>query len=251
MRTRQLTAGAVLLLLAMIRMNAGPLLRAEYAGSCAAPEYETRRVSERLKPVAIPEPASPRVREDEPLSTAYYDTMRILGSSNQCSDFFGGSESSVYVFSKLMAGVKRTHLPAGIGMKMSGDYTNVLNAATQLKFRLFDKTSINTAGPFYQRKISPSGATIFGIGSFPPSTREARVLMLLHELGHLMKGNNGKWLLPDDGNNLEESLENTKRIEFICGDQIRELGKPLMDVELTRQNSSEQTVSPAAATSSH
>jgi hypothetical protein len=249
MRTRELIAGTVLVLLGVFRIFACPS-NSGATGSCAAPEYETRKIVERLKPVVIPEPSSTLVRDDQTLSTAYYDTMRILGSRNQCSEYFGGSESSVYVFSSFMASVKRAHLPAGIGVKMSGDYTNILNAATQLKFRLFDKTAVNTAGPFYQRKGSPSGPTIFGIGSFGPGTREARVLMLLHELGHLMKGSDGKWLLPDDGHDMEASLDNTRRIEFMCGNQIRELGKPFMDVELTR-NDSEQTVSPAAATSSH
>jgi hypothetical protein len=177
--------------------------------------------------------------------------MRILGSGNQCSAFFGGSEASVSVFGNFMAGVKRAYLPAGIGVKMSGDYMNVLNATTRLKYRLFENTSVNTAGPFYQRKASPSSPSIFGVGSFPPSSREARVLMLLHELGHLMKGSDGNWLLPDDGSSMADSINNTRKVESICGDQIRELSKPGVDVELTRQSSSKQTVSPAAATSSH
>jgi hypothetical protein len=251
MRTRELGTGALLLLLAMIQMNAGPLLRNCPTGACAGPEYEPRRVPEGLKPLVIPEPASTLVREDEALFTAYYDAMRILGRGNQCSAFFGGSEASVSVFGNFMAGVKRAYLPAGIGVKMSGDYMNVLNATTQLKYRLFEKTSVNTAGPFYQRKGSPSSPSIFGVGSFPPSSREARVLMLLHELGHLMKGSDGNWLLPDDGSSMADSINNTRKVESICGDQIRELSKPSVDVELTRQSSSKQTVSPAAATSSH
>jgi hypothetical protein len=250
MRTRERTAGALLLFIVIAQMNAGPSLNSGSTGSCAAPEYEARRVPERLKPIVIPEPSSATVRADGPLAMAYYDTMKILGSGNQCSDFFRGPEASVYVFSNFMAGVKRSHLPAGIGVKMSGDYTNILNAETKLKFRLFDKTSINTAGPFYQRKGSLSSATIFGIGSFPPSSREARVLMLLHELGHLMKGSDDKWLIPDDGNSMEDSLENTRKIELICGEQIRELGRTV-DVEYARLNVSDKTVSPAAATSSH
>jgi hypothetical protein len=251
MRTRELTAGAFLLLLAISQMSAGPLLKTGPTRSWAAPEYEPGRVPERLKPVVIPEPSSMLVREDEALSTAYYDTMRILGSGNQCSAFFGGSEASVSVFSNFMAGVKRTYLPAGIGLKMSGDYVNVLNATTQLKYRLFEKASVNRAGPFYQRKSSASTMSIFGVGSFQPSSREARVLMLLHELGHLMKGSDGKWLLPDDGSSMADSLNNTRKIESICGDQIREMSNQVVVVDSTRQNSSEQTVSPAATTSSH
>jgi hypothetical protein len=257
MRTRELTAGALLLLLAMMQMNAGPVLRPgcygpEVTGSCAAPEYEPRKTTERLKAVVVPEPTSQVVKNDERLNTAYYDTMSILRSPNQCSAFFGGSESSVYVFSSFMAKVTRSQLPVGVGVKMSGDYTNVLNATTQLRFRLFEKASINTAGPFYQRRVSMmSTPTVFGIGSFPPSSRQARVLMLLHELGHLMRGSDGKWLLPDDGKDMFDSLENTRKVELICGEQIRDLGKQDTDIELSRQNSSEPTVSPAAATSSH
>jgi hypothetical protein len=47
--------------------------------------------------------------------------------------------------------------------------------------------------------------------------------MLLHELGHLMKGPNGDWLLPDDGKSFTDSLSNTRKIESICGEQIRAL----------------------------
>ena len=49
--------------------------------------------------------------------------------------------------------------------------------------------------------------------------------MLLHELGHLVKGAEGNWLLPDDGNDVEASSNNSRKIEDVCGDQIRELAK--------------------------
>lgn len=49
--------------------------------------------------------------------------------------------------------------------------------------------------------------------------------MLLHELGHLVKGPEGNWLLPDDGNDVEASSNNSKKIEDVCGDQIKELAK--------------------------
>jgi len=248
MRTREFAAGAIVLLLALMQLNAGPLVRPDPGSSCAAPEYEPRRMPERLKPVVVPHPKSTVVQRDQILATAYYDTMSILSRSNSCSDFFGGSEASVNVFSEFMASVKRSRLPSGIGVRMSGDYMNVLNAQTQLKYRLFETTSINTAGPFYLQKTFFSGARIFGIGSFPPNSREARVLMLLHELGHLMRGADGKWLLPDDGHSLEDSINNTRRVESVCGDQIRDTTRVPDSVRL---NSAEQTVSPAAATSSH
>jgi len=49
--------------------------------------------------------------------------------------------------------------------------------------------------------------------------------MLLHELGHVVRGESGAWLLPDDGADESKSRNNTQKIEDICGDQIKNLGK--------------------------
>jgi hypothetical protein len=46
------------------------------------------------------------------------------------------------------------------------------------------------------------------------------VLMLLHELAHLVKGQNGSWLIPDDGNSPALSAQNTALIESQCKVQI-------------------------------
>jgi len=250
MRMREVTAGVLLMLAASIQGRATICPATELANeSCPSPE-EARRtfVPERKPPLLIPEPSA-LIKEDGPLSVAYHDAMKILQSKNQCSSFFGGSEASVDVFGNFMASLRKEYLPSSIGLKMSGDYTNVINAATQVRYRLFDKATLNTGGPFYKQKISSSTATIPPIGSFVPNSREARVLMLLHELGHLMRGRDGKWLLPDDGRSMAESLTNTRTIESVCGEEIRALAKtsPTEVVE----NNSEQPVSPAAATSSH
>jgi hypothetical protein len=49
--------------------------------------------------------------------------------------------------------------------------------------------------------------------------------MFLHELGHLIKGQDGKWLLPDDGQSAETSRSNSEKIEEVCKEQIRNVGK--------------------------
>ncbi len=257
MRMREPLAGALLTLLALIQMSATTLLKTDpmngacpNSEACPNPEEGGRRVPERYPNALIPEPSA-LVRKDEALTSAYYDTMNILGGNNQCSMFFGGSEASIHVFSNFMDGIRKDFLPSSVGLKMSGDYINVLNAETKLKYRIFEKASLNSGGPFYRRRTSATGMTISGVGSFPPNSREARVLMLLHELGHLMKGADQKWLLPDDGNNMADSLKNTRKIESVCGYEIRSLNKQEAGLPLARQNNSEQTVSPAAATSSH
>jgi hypothetical protein len=251
MSTRKVTAGMVLTLLASLQISAVPLMGSLLTEwSCPHPESELKRLPEPALPIPIPIPEpTESVSKDQVLATAYYDTMRILNRGNQCSNFYGGPAASVEVFREFISGIKRSFMSPRIGLRMSGDYMNVLNAETKLKYRLFENASLNLDGPFYKRSVPPSSAGTSVVGSFASNTREARVLMLLHELGHLMKGPTGNWLLPDDGNNLADSLKNTRRIESICGEQIRALGSHETATELAR-NKSEQTVSPAAATSS-
>ena len=250
MRMREFTAGLLLMLMTLGQTSTA-LMGADLPDeSCPYLEEGRRWLPESHPVLSIPQPPA-LVKKDVALATAYYDAMKILGSNNQCSAFFGGSRASVDVFGNFMATIRKDFLPASVGLKMSGDYTNVLNAATQVKYRLFDKASLNSGGPFYRRSNSPNGVTLSGVGSFPPNSREARVLMLLHELGHLMRGANGKWLLPDDGRDMAASLRNTRMVESACGEEIRALAKYGSGNDLARQDNSEQTVSPAAATSSH
>jgi hypothetical protein len=58
------------------------------------------------------------------------------------------------------------------------------------------------------------------VGHFPPGSRQARVLILLHELGHLIQGEDGDWLLPDDGFNGTVSNANTLRVQQQCRAQL-------------------------------
>ena len=108
---------------------------------------------------------------------------------------------------------------------MSGATVNGFNLTTKTKYRLFDKVSINRNGPFYRRKYFISQPSVSGVGRFEPNTKEARVLMFLHELGHVIQGQGGDWLLPDDARDEALSRDNTRKIENVCGNQIKNLGK--------------------------
>ncbi len=165
---------------------------------------------------------SPLHAEDKVFRSAYDDTINILSTPNECSDFFGGSSSSVGVFNELFARVGRDFRAPSIGIVMSGTTTNVVSLKTGRKHRLFDKVMINRNGPFYRHRVRETQPTAPRVGSFQPNTREARVLMLLHELGHVVEAN-GKWLLPDDGRDEDLSRSNTRRIEDACKRQIRNL----------------------------
>ncbi len=185
--------------------------------------------------VPIPALPSPMIIEDRIVGSAYYDVLGILMASNSCSDFFGGSPVSLDVFNSFMGRVKKDHLPVTIGMRMSGPITSVVNTSTKTAYRLFDRVSINANGPFYRGTASKSEPTIPHIGRFSPNSREVRVLMLLHELGHLIKGAEGNWLLPDDGNDTELSIANSQKIDDVCGDQIRELGRSVASRKHSKQ----------------
>ena len=168
---------------------------------------------------------SPLIAEDKILGEAYYDTLAILTSNSECSEFFGGADSSISIFNHLIERVRKDYLAVTIGIQMSGAVTNAFNARTKSRYRVFDKVSINANGPFYQRRYTDNQATVPRVGKYSPNTREARALMLLHELGHVVEGKAGNWLLPDDGHDQSLSRDNTERIQEICGDQIKTLAK--------------------------
>lgn len=182
---------------------------------------------------------SPLINEDKILGSTYYDTLSILKSSNDCSEFFGGSDASVEIFNRLMGQLSKGHFAAPIGMRMSGEVTTVFNHRTKAQYRLFNKVAINSRGPFYKKRLSISEPSVTRIGSFEPNTQEARMLIFLHELGHLVKGPNGRWLLPNDGNDEHLSRINTVKVEEVCGDEIKSVTRGeaglKVDTDTTRE----------------
>ena len=103
---------------------------------------------------------------------------------------------------------------------MSGKYTMFHNATTGASYRLFDEATINSNGPFAMRVPPPSSTQRQMIGRFPAQSRQGRALTLLHELGHLLEGADGKWLLPNDGDSVSLSDRNTRIVEEHCVGQL-------------------------------
>lgn len=154
------------------------------------------------------------------LGRAYLDAFAILSEDNSCSRFFGGAVGATLVLNKLGEQLQTTLLdnPA-VGIRMRGYVTNYTDMSTGVSYRLFDKALVNTEGPFYAgRRVNA-----LTVGSFWQNSREARTLMLLHELAHLIKGADGSWLIPDDAGDPHLSQRNTATIEAACRAQIRAL----------------------------
>lgn len=213
MKVREILVGVALFSVALSTIAASPLpLTAEV-------EFFPRQTNRTVDPSALP-----LVLEDDVFSSAYYDTLAILRARNRCSEFFGGA-STVDIFDQLIARMRKDYFKADIGIRMTGPTSNILNAQTNRGYRMFEKVELNGNGPFYRSKYSDSAHTLPGIGTYGPDTREARVLMLLHELGHTIKADDGKWLLPNDGDDESLSRRNSMKVEKVCGEEISNLGR--------------------------
>jgi len=154
---------------------------------------------------------------------AYLDTFMMLQSSNQCGRFFGGSGSR-FVLDELVAQLRQQTIPdSRIGVRMSGTFITRVAPQDGISYRLFERAELNTLGAFYRAKTFASEPRVPKMGSFAPNTRQARVMILLHELAHMIQGPDGNWLIPDDGDNPLLSRSNTWTIEAQCGAQIRAL----------------------------
>jgi hypothetical protein len=161
---------------------------------------------------------------DRLVETAYRDACRTLLDDNPCSKFFGGAGVAIKALNDLIQHIEKSALEnRHLGMRMSGRYNLVFNKASGHTYRLFEREVLNLNGPFYSEKIFPSQPRVPNIGQFKPNSREARVTILLHELGHMVRGGDDNWLLPDDAKDINLSSENTALIIKRCQNQIKSL----------------------------
>ncbi|HEX8476024.1 MAG TPA: hypothetical protein VF666_18640 [Pyrinomonadaceae bacterium] len=170
-------------------------------------------------PVALPTPLLLTSSNHAP-AEPYMDAYEILKEDNSCSRFFGGSPQAIETLNRLTAQLRRKTFDNDfIAIKMSGRYTKMHNMLTGASYRIFDEAAVNSRGPFYNFAHHRS-TRLLSIGSFPAHTRRARVLILLHELGHLVMGADGEWLLPNDGESREQSARNSLMVESRCIKQL-------------------------------
>ena len=158
------------------------------------------------------------------IDKTYLDAYAILQETNSCSQFFGGSRIATSILNFLHPRLKESSLrETHVAISMFGSITFGTDFQTGIHYRLFQQALVNLRGPFYQSINSRSQDFFRKIGHYPANTREARVSMLLHELGHLLHGADGRWLLPDDGGNQAQIAANTAAIMDKCSEQIKSL----------------------------
>ena len=152
------------------------------------------------------------------LDKAYLDAFTILRDDNACSRMYGGP-AAIEALNELMRVVRSSYLDRHIAVRMSGPTTLYRNAVTGFSFRMFEKAEINREGSFY-RGNAMSRQRVPQVADFQPNTRQTRVALLLHELGHLVRGADKEWLLSDDGHDVELSAKNTQYVVNSCRDEI-------------------------------
>ena len=178
------------------------------------------------KPAATSEtPPQPLVfsHKDWELTQAYSDVFKILSDENTCSDFYGGPRKATTVLNSFVPLVESHRLLKELSFLMTGRPRIIHNPITGLSYRLFDKATVNSDGSFYHRRLDSLHRFPADVGSFLPGTRQARALILLHELGHLIEREDHSWLLPDDGHDGAQSARNTLLVQHACRVQLESL----------------------------
>ena len=155
------------------------------------------------------------------LQSAYRDAFKILAGANKCSDFLGGT-GSIAALNELVSNIGTTTMRRSVAMQMSGQTITYQSHLTGFTYRMFEKATLNVDGLFF-RGNGVGQPKVPSIGGFSPNTREARVTVLLHELGHLIRGSDKRWLLPDDGESEVLSVANTDRILEACRRTIKQV----------------------------
>jgi hypothetical protein len=195
-------------------------------------QAHAQQANEDNRPVTVEEVAAPAedapprmvlVKKDWNLTRAYSDVFKILSNQNTCSNFYGGPRPATTVLNDFFALVKTRTLSREVSFQMAGSPRLFRDAATGRRYRLFERIIVNTSGSFYQRRTDPMLRYPSDVGDFAPGSRAARALILLHELGHLIQGENGAWLIPDDGYDGPQSEANTMRVQQACHAQLAAL----------------------------
>jgi hypothetical protein len=202
------------------------------AATTTAPEAKERSAV-KLRDASYAEPSVVSLRVPAPplsvparpslVDKAYADAYTVLSENNSCSDFFGGPRLATVVLNALRLRLETALVPSNVGIVMSGQIISATYAGTGLPYRLFKKAQVNLTGPFFRSANNQSQTFFRSIGRYPANTRKARVLMLLHELGHLVPGARGRWLLPDDADDHVQVYVNTDTVMSRCGEQLESL----------------------------
>jgi RHS repeat-associated protein len=153
-----------------------------------------------------------------------YDIGQIFSGDSDCTRFFGGMEVAPYILQRLE--LQPGSLPnRDVGIQMTFP-TTADGAYQNVQYRRPSTSGVvNTDGPFYSAFYPGTSDRRPNVGPYRAGTAQARVLMVLHEMAHMIRPPGGTgWLIPNDGplhpNYPNQSRENTQTVHDVCGDEI-------------------------------
>jgi hypothetical protein len=185
------------------------------------PRYNYRKNEDKINSVPLPPLANDRI-----FAAAVADVRTILGEENACSKFYGGPIAALEVLDGFASvATKETNVGEAPLLRMSGLFTTIINNSNGFTYRLFDKTTLNANSSFYKWTSLPGQPKPRPVGGYTPSSRGARAIILLHELAHLVRGSDGRWLIPDDGGNQIQSSKNTETVKKVCKEELKKLSR--------------------------
>ena|SRR5215831_978943 len=215
------TSGVIMLLLLQVSPSHAQQVQVEQANADTEPVVvEAAAGSKAAENLPLPMAFA---KKDWDLTRAYFDVFSILSNENPCSSFYGGPRTATTVINRFVILVRPGSLVREVTFQMKGRPRLVHDGPSNTSYRLFDNSVVNVDGAFYQRREDLPRKFPADVGTFRPGTRPARALILLHELGHLIQGHDGDWLLPDDGNDDRRSRANTVRVQAACRAQLEGL----------------------------
>ena len=174
------------------------------------------------------------------IEKAYLDAYTILNDDNACSRLYGGPPA-IAALNQLVQKLHPTYLNRNIAIRMKGSTTIYQSYLNKFLFRVFDEVELNLDGAFY-RSNGLSERRVPLVGKYQPNTRESRVVVLLHELGHMVRGKDKTWLFVDDGDDNLRSQKNSELLIDTCREQIEAIGKLSPAQQLARTQSPRETI---------
>jgi RHS repeat-associated protein len=146
----------------------------------------------------------------------------ILLGSNSCTRFFSqgpgglGAAKDALGYFNLNFRIANIFDSPNTGIRMSGQQGVDVDSNGQTRYRTFADIVVNATGPFFM------AVNRLNIGDYRAYTDEARMLMILHELAHLVMGANGQYLIRNDDPKTTpgQSAANTEIVQGHCKTEI-------------------------------
>jgi RHS repeat-associated protein len=165
------------------------------------------------------------------INTTVLQVAQIFSVSNDCTTFFCGAGSVGWNVAQEALTELATRLRPGragsadVGIQLNPPWVDYIKGS--MHYRVPKDGVVNDVGAFLATFNMLARRRNYPIGGYQPNTTRARVLMLLHEVAHLLydPAAPSNPLIPDDNQttNSGQSVRNTETVKRACKTEIEKL----------------------------